>query len=199
MADGIHVVTVVHNDRNTQQAKDLIDALDDHLTVPYSITIVDNSITNRGFARACNLGAQRSDEPIIGFLNPDLHVDGDFGPAILQALARADVEVAGERFGKPNNELKHWGIREFVCGAAFFVVRRWWDELGGFDERFVWSHEETDFIRRTEERGRHAVAVSLPVRHESPSDDSPADAAYKQKYFDRSARLYREKWGTHGR
>lgn len=193
----LDIVTVFHSEKNRQQALELEADLAFYADVEYSFVAVDNSIENRGFAAACNLGAGYGAAPFIGFLNPDVVVQGRFMRYIVDVLRdNRNRVIAGERFDKPQRELKIWGCREWVCGAAFFVKRKWFQEVGGFDERFIWSHEETDLIRRAQEQGKEVRAVFLPILHESPTDDSPEDVAYKAKYFEESRRRFNAKWGT---
>jgi GT2 family glycosyltransferase len=193
----IDVITVAHNARNWAQAHELEKALVEHADRPYTFSVVDNRKHNRGFAPACNLGATWGTSPYIGFLNPDVVVDGAFLGTVVDLFEkRARVVICGERFGKAQAEVALWGCREWVCGAAMFVRRGWWEKTGGFDERYVWGWEETDLIREAQRQGYLVQALKLPLRHESPSDDTPRDIAFKHKHFDAGAKLFRQKWGT---
>jgi len=69
--------------------------------------------------------------------------------------------------------------------------------MNGFDEQFIWSHEETDFIRRTEVSGgicKSFGEAELRIVHSSPQDDSPQDRAWKEEHFAMAARRYQAKW-----
>jgi GT2 family glycosyltransferase len=192
------LITVFHNATNYEQHCQLQDAIAAHEpTGGYRFIAVDNRTTNRGFAKACNLGALHAggDAPIIGFLNPDVIIEGPFLDAVERTLDDRTV-ITGARFGKPQRELDIWGVRDWVCGAALFVQRRWFQSVGGFDEQFVWSFEETDLIRRAETDGWQVRSILLPIRHESPAENSPEDAQYKQLHFSRGQQRYYRKWGT---
>lgn len=194
--EAVDLVTVFHSDKNRRQALELEDELFQHHGDDEHWTLigVDNRIENRGFARGCNVGAADGKAPIIGFLNPDLRVKGEFLSLIRKTLV-GNVQVTGSRFGKSHLEYQRiWGCHEWVCGACFFVRRDWWEKLGGFDERFVWGWEETDFIRRTQRERGLVVALDVPVEHESPHDDDPADIRYKNLHFNNGARLFYERW-----
>jgi GT2 family glycosyltransferase len=189
------LVTVFHNDRNLAQSKQLEFDLQLYADEEYKLWKVDNQVENRGFAKACNLGAAWGHHPYIGFLNPDVIVEGP----ILGEIARVfrecpKVVITGERFGKLNSELRVWGVRDWVCGASLFVRRAWWENHGGFDEQFVWGWEETDLIRRAEARGDQVVSISLPISHESPHEETPEDFAYKRKWFKEGADRFYRKW-----
>jgi GT2 family glycosyltransferase len=190
------IVTVVHNDRNAALGVELEQALKQHADMEYEFWTVDNRERNRGFGPGCLLGAGWGNAPIIGLLNPDLVVTGPFMRQVRETL-RGPVVVTGERFGKKAAEYqKVWGCHDWVCGAAFFVLRDWWDEIGGFDPNFVWGWEETDFIRKTQAAGKRVQSIVMPsLHHASPQEDTPEDGAYKRKHFERGANLFYKRWG----
>jgi GT2 family glycosyltransferase len=194
----VDIVTVFHNDTNFRQHQELFEAIRKHEPDGgYSVTAIDNRENNRGFAVACNLGAFQAGAtaPIVGFLNPDATVHGPFIDTVASTLD-ATVVITGCRFGKPQRELKLWGVKDWVCGAALFVSRSWFTDVGGFDEQFIWSHE-LDLIRRAESQGRHCRSIPLPINHHSPDIDTPEDAAYKQRHFQQAAYNYQRKWNRH--
>lgn len=190
------LVTVFHNDDYYELHLKLFDAI--KRVEPegnFQLIGVDNRRENRGFAAACNLGALHPDAkaPMIGFLNPDVIVDGPF---INKAAANltGNIVITGCRYGKPDHELAIWGVRNWVCGAAFFVQRQWFASVGGFDERFVWSWEETDLIRQAESQKLVCHSIELPIRHVQPAQNTEQDATYKNYYFTQGEQRYRAKW-----
>lgn len=188
------IVTVFHNTEAQRAALRLKRQLEETSLLPFKFIQVDNRIENRGFAKACNLGARDGDSPFIGFLNPDLIVKGDITEPILKSL-HGGAAVAGERFGKEDRILEAWGVQNWVCGAAFFVARGIWDLLNGFDEGYVWGHEETDFIRRVELIGQRVESVDLPVVH-GDLEDRPEDTEYKRFYYEQSRERFSRRWGV---
>lgn len=191
------LITVFHNSTNHAQHLELQRLIALHEPDGgYRFIAVDNRYHNRGFARACNVGALHpdADAPIIGFLNPDVAVDGGFIDRAAAAIDNHTV-ITGCRFDKPDVELRHWGVDDWVCGAAFFVQRRWFAAVGGFDEQFTWAFEETDLIRQAQAQGLACQSIGLPIRHESPSVDSPEDGRYKQVHFQRGSQRFFSKWG----
>lgn len=194
----IDIVTVFHNETNHRQQIELFQSIKRHeRTGGYCLIAVDNRVTNRGFARACNLGAfhPNATAPIIGFLNPDARVNGQFIDAATAPIDDTTV-ITGARFPKPQKQLQVWGIRNFVCGAAMFVQRKWFTAVNGFDEQFVWAWEEVDLIRQAESQRLQCKPIVLPIEHESPTIVSPEDRRYKQTYFDLGAKRYYRKWGS---
>jgi GT2 family glycosyltransferase len=191
------IVTVFHNDDYYELHLKLFDAI--KRAEPEGgvrLIGVDNRKVNRGFAAACNLGALLHPDakaPMIGFLNPDISIDGSFIDKA-SANLRGGIVITGCRFDKPDHELAAWGVRNWVCGAALFVQRQWFTAVGGFDERFVWSWEETDLIRQAEAQNLHCRSIDLPIRHDQLPQSDEKDAAYKSYYFTQGERRYRAKW-----
>lgn len=197
---GVDVVVVVHNEWNKKEAARLRAELVDLADLPFSIVTVDNSVNNRGFAAACNLGAaalrKNGVRPVLAFINPDAMVMGPFMQYVEKTFAAdPDVVITGSRFGKPDYELATWGVKNWVCGAAFFVRRDWFDQVGGFDQRFVWSFEETDLCRLAESQGRKVKSIEIPILHSSPTKEPHADTMYKQKWIQEGWLRYQKKWG----
>lgn len=199
MSFKIDIVTVFHNERNYKQHLELREQIAKvHPEGGWRFIGVDNREINRGFARACNLGAfnEKATAPIIGFLNPDCEVYARFIPAVEKMFeaGRSKTVITGCRYGKAKRELDIWGVHDWVCGAAMFVRRKWFTEVGGFDEQFVWGFEETDLIRRAERAGLRCESTRLPIKHSSPTEEMPEDAQYKRHYFELSGRRYHRKW-----
>ncbi len=190
----LDVVTVIHNERNYAQSLDLEAALVEHADLPYSFWRVDNRVENRGFGPGCNFGAAHGTAPVIGLLNPDVVVKGPFMRQVVETLVDP-VVITGERFDKADWEIRRWGCRAWVCGAALFADRAWWESVGGFDEAFKWGWEESALIRLAQRQEKLVRSIRLPLEHRSPDVDSPEDVAYKHEHFEAGARLFEQKWG----
>ena len=191
------IITVVHNEINYGLAYNrLLPSLEKYSNHDYNFWVRDNRLDNIGFAKACNEMAWLGNQPIIGFVNPDAFVDNFFMDIVINTL-KDDVVITGCNYGKNPVEVRGWGLNDWVCGASMFVTRDWFTELGGFDERFIWSHEETDFIRQTEVAGKVCKSYSeaeFRIVHSSPSDDSSEDSSRKQMWFADASRKYQQKW-----
>lgn len=189
-------VTVYHNDANHEQHKQLRASLLRHEPGGgYTFIGVDNRNNNRGFAGGCNIGAftDGATAPIIGFLNPDATVTGPFLDKVTATLV-APVVITGCRYNKSQAELDTWGVRDWVCGAAMFVLRSWFTSVGGFDTQFVWSWEETDLIRQAEAQNLVCKSIALPIHHASPTQETAKDARYKHYHFAKGIQRYYRKW-----
>lgn len=190
----IDVVTVFHNQAYKNMAEEMSESLFRHEPDRVTLTMVDNSVVNRGFSAACNLGAKGGSADIVGFINPDAIIEGTFVQKVYNSLSDIIV-ITGCRYDKPDREVKIWGLQDWVCGAAFFVRRDWFEKVGGFDERYSFCFEESDLIKQAELEHKRCKSIDLPIRHDSPDYNSPEDAAYKQYWFNKGAKIYKEKWG----
>jgi GT2 family glycosyltransferase len=189
----IDIVTVIHNDTNKALAADLLSDISEH-EKDFTFSVHSNEVENLGFAKGCNIGASYGTNPVIGFLNPDVKVWGGFVDPVLQVFRDSSTVITGNRFGKPDLELREWGVRDWVCGAVFFVKRNWFESVGGFDEGYPWAWEETDLIRQAEHAGLTVRSTHLPITHSSPVDDSDVDREYKVKNFEIGRSRFNRKW-----
>lgn len=191
------IVTVVHNHENYKLSESLLESLRQHED-PGSFNFIrhSNMGNNLGFAKGCNIGASQGDAEFIGFINPDAEILAPILATVAGVFADESIVITGERFNKADWELRGWGVRDWVCGACFFVRRDWFERVGRFDEGYVWAWEETDLIRRAQEEGRLVRSITLPVRHESPSNDNAEDVEYKTKHFAASGARFYRRWGN---
>ena len=132
--------------------------------------------SNTGFAGGCNLAAHKPGAPILAFINSDVVVDKGCIAALADALQDpnvglvcASVRLADNPevvnavgnpvhflyfswaggFGDPATSHTEPGPVASVTGAAFAVRRNFWEELGGFDERYFVYQEDVDLSMRT--------------------------------------------------
>lgn len=189
------VVTVFHCERNYRQTLELEETLRAFdLEARFVFWGVDNRTINRGFAKACNLGAREGTAPLIAFLNPDLVPEGPILGPLVELFENDDrLVIAGERFGN-DTYWEGWGCRDWVCGALMVVRRDWFELTGGFCEDYVWGFEETDLVRRAQQQRYKVRSVVLPVKHLSGVDDTKTDQAYKRQHMGEGGRVFRSRW-----
>jgi len=149
---------------------------------------------NRGFAGGNNAGVRAAGGRYVAFLNNDTIADAGWLRALLGGLDEGDgfllttarivylhdpgiIDSAGDGFLLAGGayKLAHGApvdsagpSREVfgVCGAAFLMPRRVFDELGGFDEDFFFSHEDVDLSYRARLLGyRCRYVATATVRH----------------------------------
>lgn len=158
----------------------------------YTLIVVDNGSTdataclesadiivhwpeNRGFAKACNFGADvvREAKSIV-FLNNDTEVAPGWLPALRKSLAMPKAGIAGSFMHYPGGATQHAGIdfiqsppivatniQELmppgyvpaVSGACMAVRREVWDQLNGFNEAYWNGYEDVDLCLRAQDVG----------------------------------------------
>lgn len=124
---------------------------------------------NEGFGRACNRGARRASTEFLLFLNPDACLRPE---TLVELVAAADrhpkacafnprIEgVDGSPFFKRKSDLlprKRWMNRaspradqvvSVLSGAALFVRRAAFEQIGGFDPNLFLFYEDDDLSMR---------------------------------------------------
>lgn len=163
-------------------------------TGEHTVTVIDNTRDNRGFAKATNIGAALGNAPIIAFLNPDIILAPGWADGTLAAFADPALVIAGPRLDDGYEwprDVSSNGITSWVCGACYFVRRDFFESCGGFDERFFFTYEETDLIRQAEARGLRAETIGEPlvkhIRHDTPFHGEQLRISRAQ---------YEQKWGN---
>lgn len=167
---------------------------------------------NTSFSTGCNFGAKAASGDYLLLLNDDVRL----GMSALGQLwaARGAADVVGCLICHADGTVNHAGTklvpwpdhvgrgaavspahigtvaREAVTFACALVTKEMWDRLGGLDERFHYSFEDTDFcLRVLEAGGRIACALGARVTHDecgTRERHGPRDRA--------NAETYRELW-----
>jgi GT2 family glycosyltransferase len=177
--------------------------------------IVVNVWPNRGFARACNVGAAVASGAVLVFLNNDTEVSDGWLDPILAPFDDERVGIVGCRLVYPNGQLQHAGVWfdspggvltahnltaedapsrtvEAVTGACMAVRASTFRDLGGFDTGYYNGYEDVDLCLAARRDGWRIwyTADSTIVHHESQSGPSRW-AAVRQNV----ARL-QERWAS---
>lgn len=178
-------IVVVDNDSGDGSYEKLREELPD--------CVVVQSGANRGFAGGCNFGVSQSSGDIVAFLNNDARphplwvaqavevIESD--PSI-GCVASKVLDWDGEKIDYVDSSLTWYGMgykreveREdtglwdrpknvlFPTGAAMFVPRGVYEELGGFDERFFMFYEDVDFGWRVNLAGYDVRYVPTSVAY----------------------------------
>ena len=135
---------------------------------------------NLGFARACNQGAAASQAEYLLFLNNDTVPHPQWLAAMVAAIdGDPQVGIVGARLLYPDGTVQHAGLHlvngipehefrgvaaddprvleardlDMVTGACLLIRRGLFDDLGGFDTKFVNGVEDVDLCLRARERG----------------------------------------------
>jgi GT2 family glycosyltransferase len=144
---------------------------------------------NCGFGHACNVGANKAVGEIFFFLNPDTKILTVDMAAVRRKLSGGEIAIAapilltasgkiqpwsfgkkitpwkiiGNNLGlttdhcpeKPRNEI----YVDWVSGAAFFITKKIFLEIGGFDEKFFMYWEDVDLCLRIRNSGKKMILL----------------------------------------
>ncbi len=148
--------------------------------------------TNQGFIKTCNHGAEHARGDYLFFLNNDTAVADDFLDSLLSEFERdTTVGLAGSKLVYPDGRLQEAGgiifndatgwnygkfedpdhprynfVREvdYISGAAIMVPRILFEQIGGFDTRFVPAYyEDVDLAFEIRSRGFRVLYQPLSV------------------------------------
>ena len=190
-----------------------------------SARIVRNE-SNLGYLRSTNRGASFAVGRFIHLLNNDTEVVGSFLDPLVDLLdRRSRATMVGSRLVYPNGVLQEAGSMIFndgtgwnfgnghdpehafyaferptrYCSAASLLVRRtFWEEVGGFDERYAPAYyEDTDLAMESWSRGGEVwyEPHSLVVHHGGASHGTDLQSGGKRSQ-EINRQVFRTKWAS---
>lgn len=158
-----------------------------------AIRVITNP-SNKGFAHACNQGAQAARGSQLLFLNNDTQVTDGWLDALAKTAGQTNVGVIGAKLLYADGTIQHAGIEfingipdhvhrrssadfppanksrelDMVTGACLMTPRNVFLKLGGFDEAFRNGVEDIDYCLRVRALGRKVVyqPQSVVYHHE---------------------------------
>jgi GT2 family glycosyltransferase len=216
LSEGTPLITLIIINYNGRRfLPELFQGLEDQVLDDFQVILVDNDSSdeslsfvreaspetrilplgyNAGFARAANLGVQKSESPYIGFLNTDLKIapqwleelflvikeDVSTGavapkmllydrPSILNGVGGC-MNLLGYTWDRGMFEEDEGQFDEiepviFAPAAAALFSRKHFLEVGGFDERFFMYHEDVDLGWRLWLLGSQILTAPRAVVH----------------------------------
>ncbi|GAA4413089.1 hypothetical protein GCM10023089_30410 [Quisquiliibacterium transsilvanicum] len=159
----------------------------------YLVILNNDTIVSPGWARGLRRHLQR--DPGLGLLCPVTNNIGNEAQVALPGATPEEVFASARRYN-----LARTGKLLPLSIAAFFCVmipRRIWERIGPMDERFFPGYfEDDDYCMRLREAGlRVGCAEDVFVYHELSASFNAESHARRQAIFERSRKLYEEKWG----
>lgn len=181
----------------------------DHLAAARGARVV-RSARNRGFGVGCNLGAAAADSEFLFFLNPDAALEPGCVATLEAAMDRNPAASAmnpriiggdGKPYFKRRSALlprarhmaRGWPAADcevtVLSGAAIFVRRAAFEQVGGFDPQIFLYHEDDDLsLRLAAQVGPLMFIRDAAIRHigGSSSERSAEGAAFKAWHMGQS-------------
>lgn len=168
-----------------------------------NITIVRLS-ENLGFGRGCNAGADVAQTPWILFLNPDARLKPGALEALLEAVEHHSSAVAfnprianadGSQYFKRRSWLlprsrymkKGWPDADkpvpILSGAAFFVSKKNFEKVSGFDPNIFLYHEDDDLSLRLAQLGQLMFVRNSLITHTAGHSSGRSPEIARMKAF----------------
>lgn len=171
-------VLIVNNDEKEKLEK---------IKKQFPEVILIKSPKNNGFGAACNLGVNHARGEILFFLNPDAEILSSIEPIIKILERDPEIGAIGPKLLEQNGKTQEWSTgveislldlirnnlglprskkiwksliaREtfWTSGAAVFISRKVFFEIGGFDEKFFMYFEDMDLCRRLRKAGKKVL------------------------------------------
>ena len=179
---------------------------------------------NLGFVRNCNHAAKMARGEFLLLLNNDTAVTaGWLAPMVKLLVDRPEVGVVGPKLLFASGELQEaggivwqdasgWNFGrmddpalpeynyvkpvDYISGACLLTRRSLWEQLGGFDERYVPAYyEDTDYCFATREAGYEVIyqPASAIFHFEGISNGTDLGAGIKQ-YQVTNQDKFQDKW-----
>ncbi len=123
---------------------------------------------NVGFAKANNLGAVKATGEYLFLLNSDtLLISEVLSPLVSFYEKTKHIGILGPRLLNQNKTIQYYGsvlgrykylgkeprVVDFLSGAAMFISRDLYLQVGGFDENYFFYNEDLDICKTLQRRG----------------------------------------------
>ncbi|WP_321330281.1 glycosyltransferase [uncultured Ilyobacter sp.] len=207
---------ILVDDVSTDKTKDIGD-------VVKNLRIIKNE-TNQGFLRNCNNAAKQAKGKYIFYLNNDTVVTKGWLSSLVELIeSEKKIGMVGSKLIYPDGTLQEAGgifwkdgsawnygrnddpskpeynyVREvdYISGAAIMIKKSLWNEIGGFDERYLPAYcEDADLAFEVRRRGYKVVyqPKSVIVHFEGKSHGTDTTSGIK-KYQVENLKKLKEKW-----
>ena len=175
-----------------------------------NVKFISNGV-NYGFLLNCNKGAAFAIGEYILFLNNDTNVQPGWLSSLVELIESADdIGMVGSRLVYPNgqqqeaggivwNDASGWNFgrlndpnkpeynyvkeSDYLTGAAMMIRASLWEEIGGFDERYVPAYyEDTDLAFEVRKHGYRALyqPKSVVIHFEGISNGTDLGSGIKK-------------------
>ena len=159
--------------------------------LPKLQVIINNK--NLGFAKAVNIGIRKSKGEYILITNNDvIFGSNSVSQSINYLINNPNTGVVGpeglkynfwlgrfKRFTKSDKPVE----ADWIAGHAMLFTKKLWSNLGGFDEQFFFTGEDTDFCLRAKKEGFKSIQVPrAKIIHKDGSTINNPKMAYFKYY-----------------
>ena len=159
------------------------------------------SPVNLGFARGVNAGLRVADGDITVLLNDDMEFrEAGWLDVLIEPLRlNPKAGVCGADLQRMDGgDWRDYDRPDWVCGACFAVRTADFKRFGGFDERYFFSWEETDYCHLLTKLGYEVLKTTAKAWHQGGETAAATPSAFALKHFEQGRAIYREKWAGEG-
>jgi GT2 family glycosyltransferase/SAM-dependent methyltransferase len=187
------------------------------------VKVVRNEL-NLGFLRNCNNAARSAEGEYLLFLNNDTQVMAGWLESLYETMeADPSIAICGSKLVYPDGTLQEAGgilwkdgsawnygrggdpdasqfnyLKEadYISGASIMVRRTFWDEVGGFDERYAPAYcEDSDLAFEARAHGHRVVyqPKSVVIHYEGKSHGTDVTGGLKAYQVENGKKFY-AKW-----
>lgn len=186
--------------------------------------IISRNEKNLGFLLNCNEAAKKARGKYVLFLNNDTNVQKNWLSSLVDLLEKDNkIGMTGSKLVYPDGRLQEAGgivwkdasawnfgrlddpekseynyVREvdYISGAAIMIRKQLWEEIGGFDTRYVPAYcEDSDLAFEVRKHGYKVVyqPLSIVIHFEGVSHGTDVNSGIKKYQVDNNKKFY-EKW-----
>lgn len=188
-----------------------------------NLNVIHNE-KNLGFLLNCNNAAKFAKGKYIHFLNNDTYVQRGWLSSLLNLIENNEkIGMVGSKLVYPNgllqeaggifwNDASAWNYgrekspsepeynyvkeADYISGASILISKKLWDEIGGFDKRFVPAYyEDSDLAFEVRKHGYKVIyqPESVVVHFEGMSNGTDTSTGIKSYQVENRAKFF-EKW-----
>ena len=185
---------------------------------------INKNKRDQGFVMNCNMAANLVKGKYIHFLNNDIQVENEWLSSLLKLIESDEkIGMVGSKIIYPDKTLQEAGgiiwkdgsgcnygrgkdpemgeynyVKEvdYISGASILIKKSVWDEIGGFDKRYIPSYyEDTDLAFEVREHGYKVMyqPKSVVIHYEGISNGKDLKKGIK-KYQSKNQKKFIEKW-----
>lgn len=162
-------------------------------TMSEQLKVITNP-DNRGFGPANNQGAAMAKGDILVFISNDVEVRGNYLSIVKSRVD--DLALYGAQLLDYDTGWNKWSgeVIPYLGGWCIASTRKVWDDLGGWDERYIpCDYEDVDLSLTATEKGYMLGEIPLPLHHISGQSAQHLSGGRLAITLN-SQKLFKEKW-----
>jgi len=165
-----------------------LDSIEEYTTLDYEFVIVGAGSRSRGFTKPMNRALRAARGDYLVALNDDVEVTWGWLDPLVRAASRPGVLIVAPDQRSTDGE-------QVMCGWCVVGQREAWEQLGFYDERFVFWCSDIDLAKRCINQDAPPLRVRTPSPLKHVPGQTPREPWIEEEAVKDLAR-YQEKWGT---